>query len=72
MFPFVVSAAARSWVVINILPNKYDYCVEAKFTATTGTGTRDVGAGILGRPCTFNFTKQTDATAVPPPAAPAP
>ena len=62
----------KAGLVTQFKGNKYDYYVEAKFTATTGTGTRDVGAGILGRPCTFNFTKQTDATAVPPPAAPAP
>jgi hypothetical protein len=55
--------------------NKYDYYIEAKFTDTPGTGKRDEGAGILGRPCTFDFTKQTDTTApapassaTPPPA----
>jgi hypothetical protein len=41
--------------------NNYDFNIEAKFTAARGTGTRDKGAGILGRTCTFDFTKQTDA-----------
>jgi hypothetical protein len=37
---------------------EYGYKVKAQFTETTGTGTRDVGMGIVGRPCTFEFTKQ--------------
>ena len=40
--------------------NKYDYYVDAKFTDASGTGKREEGAGILGRPCSFEFTKQTD------------
>jgi hypothetical protein len=36
----------------------YGYKVKATFTETTGTGVRDVGMGIVGRPCTFEFTKQ--------------
>jgi hypothetical protein len=48
--------------------NNYDYNIKGQFTDTKGTGTRDEGAGILGRPCTFEFDKQTDATAAPPPA----
>lgn len=49
--------------------NNYDYNIEAKFTETSGTGTRDKGVGILGRPCTFDFTKQPDSSA-PAPAPP--
>lgn len=48
--------------------NNYDYNIKAQFTDAKGTGTRDEGVGILGRPCTFEFVKQTDATAIPPPA----
>lgn len=48
--------------------NNYDYDIKAQFTDTKGTGTRDEGVGILGRPCTFELDKQTDATAAPPPA----
>jgi hypothetical protein len=61
--------AGKAGIVTQLKGNKYDYYVEAKFTDTTGTGKRDEGAGILGRPCTFQFTKQTDSTpAAPPPA----
>jgi hypothetical protein len=45
--------------------NNYSYKIKAQFTDNKGTGTRDEGAGILGRSCTFDFTKQPDA----PPAA---
>jgi hypothetical protein len=61
--------AGKAGLVTQLKGNKYDYYVEAKFTDTTGTGKRDEGAGILGRPCSFDFTKQTGAdTAAPPPA----
>ncbi len=45
--------------------DNYSYTIKAQFTDTKGTGTRDEGAGILGRPCTFEFVKQPDT----PPAA---
>lgn len=53
--------------------NNYSYDIKAQFTERTGTGTRNEGAGILGRPCTFEFTKQTDTppTNQPPADAPA-
>ena len=60
--------AGKAGIVTQLKGNKYDYYVEAKFTDTRGTGTRDVGAGILGRPCSFEFNKQTDATAAPSPS----
>jgi hypothetical protein len=64
--------AGKAGIVTQLKGNKYDYNIEAKFTETTGTGTRDKGAGILGRPCDFQFTKRTDpsatAPATPPPA----
>jgi len=41
--------------------NNYSYNIKAQFSDTKGTGTRDEGAGILGRPCTFEFDKQPDA-----------
>jgi hypothetical protein len=43
--------------------NEYSYKIKAQFTDTKGTGTRDEGAGILGRGCTFNFDKQPDTPA---------
>ncbi len=36
----------------------YSYDVKAQFKETTGTGARDQGLGIVGRPCTFDFAKQ--------------
>jgi len=62
-------SAGKAGLVTQLKGNKYDYYVEAKFSATTGTGKRDEGAGILGRPCSFEFTKQSDTGA--PAAAPA-
>jgi len=41
--------------------NNYNYDIKAQFEETKGTGSRDEGAGILGRACTFEFVKQTDA-----------
>ena len=52
--------------VFAIKGNHYDYNIKAQFTDTKGTGSRDEGVGILGRPCTFEFDKQTDATPAPP------
>jgi hypothetical protein len=46
--------------------NNYGYDIKAQFGDAKGTGTRNEGAGILGRPCTFEFVKQVDA---PPTAA---
>jgi hypothetical protein len=40
--------------------NNYSYKIKAQFTDAKGTGTRDEGAGILGRDCTFAFTKLPD------------
>jgi hypothetical protein len=60
----------KAGLVTQLKGNKYDYYIEAKFLDTTGTGKRDEGAGILGRPCTFQFTKQPDAAPATPPATP--
>jgi hypothetical protein len=53
--------AGKAGLVTQLKGNKYDYYVEAKFAGTTGTGKRDEGVGLLGRPCSFEFSKQTDA-----------
>jgi hypothetical protein len=55
----------KAGIVTQLKGNKYDYYVEAKFTDASGTGKRDEGAGILGRPCSFQFTKQTETPAAP-------
>jgi len=57
--------AGKAGIVTQLKGNKYDYNVEARFTETTGTGKRDEGAGILGRPCSFEFSKQTEPGAAP-------
>jgi hypothetical protein len=48
--------------------NNYSYTIKAQFTEIKGAGTRDEGAGILGRPCTFEFTKQPDPSTPAPPS----
>lgn len=56
--------------VFAIKGDNYGYAIKAHFEDAKGTGTRDEGAGILGRPCTFDFVKQQDAPASPPAPAP--
>jgi len=36
----------------------YGYDVKSQFNETTGTGTKSQGLGIVGRTCTFEFTKR--------------
>jgi hypothetical protein len=36
---------------------EYSYNVKAQFKETEGTGARDEGLGVVGRPCTFEFAK---------------
>ena len=36
----------------------YSYNIKAQFKDADGTGIRDKGLGIVGRPCTFEFLKQ--------------
>lgn len=44
---------------------EYSYDVKAQFGETKGTGTRNEGLGIVGRPCTFEFTKQPIGLSTP-------
>jgi hypothetical protein len=37
---------------------EYSYEIKAQFKEKEGTGTRNEGLGIVGRPCTFDFVKQ--------------
>ncbi len=37
---------------------EYSYSIKAQFKETEGTGTRNEGLGVVGRPCTFEFTRQ--------------
>ena len=36
----------------------YSYDIKAQFKEKEGTGARNEGLGIVGRPCTFDFVKQ--------------
>jgi hypothetical protein len=36
----------------------YSYDIKAQFKEAEGTGTRNQGLGVVGRPCTFDFVKQ--------------
>ena len=49
--------------------DNYSYTIKATFSDAKGTGARDEGAGILGRPCTFEFDKQPETAPTAPPAA---
>ena len=39
----------------------YGYDIKAQFKDNQGSGVRNVGMGFVGRPCTFDFTKQEAA-----------
>ncbi len=42
--------------------SNYSYNIKAQFKETEGSGVRDEGLGIVGRPCTFDFVKQLAAS----------
>jgi hypothetical protein len=44
---------------------EYTWDIKAQFRDSDGTGLRNEGLGIVGRPCTFEFTKREPAPAVP-------
>src|SRR6202046_2241154 len=58
----------KGGLITQMKGDKYDYYVDAKFTDASGTGKLEESAGLLGRPCSFEFTKQTGtlAPATPP------
>ena len=41
---------------------EYSYNIKVQFKDNEGSGTRDEGLGIVGRPCTFEFVKEAAAT----------
>ena len=45
---------------------QYTWDVKAQFKDTDGTGLRNEGLGIVGRPCTFAFTRQQQPASPPP------
>jgi hypothetical protein len=52
--------------------DNYSYDIKAQFEDTKGNGTRNEGAGILGRSCTFEFVKQPAAAPESAPDTPKP
>jgi len=44
--------------VFAIHGDNYGYNIKAQFDGEGGTGKRDEGAGVLGRPCSFEFVKE--------------
>jgi len=41
---------------------EYSYDIKAQFKEKEGTGIRNEGLGVIGRPCTFEFVKQEAAS----------
>ncbi len=41
---------------------EYSYDIKAQFGETEGSGTRNTGLGVVGRPCAFEFTKEPAAS----------
>jgi len=44
----------------------YSYSIKAQFTGSTGSGARDTGLGVVGRPCSFEFTREQGSQSGPP------
>ena len=44
---------------------EYTWDVKANFKENDGTGLRDEGLGIIGRPCTFEFSKRLSGSVAP-------
>jgi hypothetical protein len=51
--------------VFNGTGDSYNWEVKAQFKDTEGSGMRNEGLGIVGRPCTFEFVKQQDVPSAP-------
>ena len=54
----IVASRKYSRGVLAHKGEEYSYDIKAQFKETEGTGTRNEGLGIVGRACTFDFTKQ--------------
>ena len=54
----IVASRAYARGILAHKGEEYSYDVKAKFTGNEGTGVRNAGLGVVGRPCTFDFTKQ--------------
>jgi hypothetical protein len=54
----IVASKAYARGVLTGKGDDYSYNIKAQFEDTQGSGTRDKGLGIVGRPCTFDFVRQ--------------
>ena len=54
----IVASKAYARGVFTGKGDDYSYNIKAQFQDTQGTGIRDKGLGVVGRPCTFDFAKQ--------------
>jgi hypothetical protein len=54
----IVASRAYARGVFTGKGDDYSYNIKAQFQDMQGTGTRDKGLGVVGRPCTFDFVKQ--------------
>ena len=58
----IVASRKYSRGILSHKGEEYSYSIKAQFKETEGTGTRSEGLGIVGRPCTFEFTKRQAPT----------
>jgi hypothetical protein len=54
----IVASRKYSRGILTHKGEEYSYEIKAQFKEKDGTGTRNEGLGIVGRPCTFDFVKQ--------------
>jgi len=54
----IVASRKYSRGILTHKGEEYSYEIKAQFKEKEGTGTRNEGLGIVGRPCTFDFVKQ--------------
>jgi len=60
----IVASRKYSRGVLTHKGEEYSYEIKAQFKEKEGTGTRNEGLGIVGRPCTFDFVKQAPPSEV--------
>jgi hypothetical protein len=60
----IVASRKYSRGILTHKGEEYSYDIKAQFKEKEGTGTRNEGLGIVGRPCTFDFVKQAPPSEV--------
>jgi hypothetical protein len=61
----IIGSKKYARTVISGTGDSYTWEVKAQFKDTEGSGMRNEGLGIMGRPCTFDFVKQQDIPTTP-------